>query len=88
MWLLLRRLYKVTTNVDFSLPQCCFSPIHCCTFTENGVRGERGERGGGEIKGIWDKHGTLFQNIAIPKVMWQCFVMDYELHENDNTQKS
>lgn len=43
MWLLLGRLYKVTTNVDFSLPQCCFSPIHCCTFTENGVRGERGE---------------------------------------------
>ena len=49
--------------------------------------GEVGE-GGGEIKGIWDKHGTLFQNIAILKVMWQCFVMDYELHENDNTQKS
>ena len=49
--------------------------------------GEGGE-GGGEIKGIWDKLGTLFQNIAIPKVMWQCFVMDYELHENDNTQKS
>ena len=50
-------------------------------------RGEGGE-GGGEIKGIWDKLGTLFQNIVIPKVMWQCFVMDYELRENDNTQKS
>ena len=49
--------------------------------------GEGGEEGG-EIKGIWDKLGTLFQNIAIPKVMWQCFVMDYELRENDNSQKS
>ena len=52
MWLLLRRHYKVTTNVDFSLPQCCPSLIHCCTFTENGGGGEErgGEERGGEVK--------------------------------------
>ena len=37
----------MTTNVDFSLLQCCPSLIHCCTFTEN--RGG-GEERGGEVK--------------------------------------
>ena len=43
----------MTTNVDFSLPQCCPSLIHCCTFTENGGGGEErgGEERGGEERG-------------------------------------